>query len=94
MATQMSPKENQSRSFVISPPGVPLPEDRHSNCSAKLEVRDVQVDKGVTLTSQSRKDGTMMSKRRSPDVKDIVSSWNTTEAPKKTSKYVPLIHLL
>lgn len=88
MATQMSPEGSHSGrlSFVISPPVVPLPEDQHSNYSAKLEVRDVQVDKGVTVTGQSRKDGTRMSKRRSLDVKDIVSSWNTTEASKKTSK--------
>lgn len=88
MATQMSPEGSQSGrlSFVISPPVVPLPKGQHSNYSAKLEVRDVQVDKGVTVTRQSRKDGTRMSKRRSPDVKDIVSNWNTTEASKKTSK--------
>lgn len=86
MATDMSPEGSQSGrlSFVISPPMVPLPEDQHSNYSAKLEVRDVQVDKGVTVTRQSTEDGTRMSKRRSPDVKDIVSSWDT----KKTSKYV------
>ncbi|KAK1372242.1 Remorin, C-terminal protein [Heracleum sosnowskyi] len=88
MATQMSPEGSQSGrlSFVISPPVVPFPEDQRSNYSAKLEVRDVQVDKGVTVTRQSRKDGTRISKTRSPDVKDIVSSWNTTEASKKTSK--------
>lgn len=96
MATQMSPEGSHSGrlSFVISPPVAPLPEDQCNNSSAKFEVKDVQVDKGVTVTRQSRKDGTRMSKKRSPDVKDIISNWNTTEASKKTSKYVPFIMIV
>lgn len=78
MATQMSSEGSQSGrlSFVIPPPLVRFPENQHSNYSSKLEVRDVQVDKGVTVT-----------KKRSSYVKDmIISTWNTAEASKKTSK--------
>lgn len=90
MATQMSPDGSPSGrlSITASSPSISYAAGPYSNYSAKMEVRDVQVDKGATITRQSRKDGVRMTKKGSPDVKDLACAWDVAEAAKNTSKYV------
>ncbi|KAA8547097.1 hypothetical protein F0562_003526 [Nyssa sinensis] len=85
MATQMSPEGSTHASpkgrlsFSTSPPSILPPVKPHSNQSAKLEVRDVQVDKRATVIRHSRK-------KHSSDVDGLTSSWDIAESTKNTSK--------
>ena len=95
MATQMSPEGSTHSSpeekslFSTSAPSIPLALRPHGNHSAKVEVRDVQVDdKGATVTCQSRRQTVRKTKKLSPDVEDLASSWDIAEEAKNTSKYV------
>ncbi|XP_057482251.1 uncharacterized protein LOC130769100 isoform X2 [Actinidia eriantha] len=92
MATQMSPR-NSARSsasspkerlpFSTSPPSIHPIVEPHSNHSAKLEIRDVQVDKRATVT---KKQGVRKMHNGSRSDKDLASSWNISEEAKKMSK--------
>ncbi|CAH9090082.1 unnamed protein product [Cuscuta epithymum] len=86
MATQMSPDESiHSSPKERSPlPSFPLPipvEDEHNKHSAKVEIRDVQVDKGVSISNHSS--GKL--EKKSPNA--IASShWSISEATGSGSK--------
>ncbi|CAK9166507.1 unnamed protein product [Ilex paraguariensis] len=92
VATQMSPEGSTHSSpevkslFSTSPPLLYPAVKPHGNHSAKVEVRDVQVDKGATVTCQSKKHGLRMTKIQSPNVTDLTSSWDIAEAAENTSK--------
>ncbi|CAK9167128.1 unnamed protein product [Ilex paraguariensis] len=91
-ATQMSPEGSTHSSteekslFSTSAPSIPLALRPHGNHSAKVEVRDVQVDKGATVTCLSRRQTVRKTKKLSPDVEDLASSWEIAEDGKNTSK--------
>ncbi|XP_059623889.1 uncharacterized protein LOC132266895 [Cornus florida] len=84
MATQMSPTGSSHSSpegissFSTSPRAILSLVESNSNCSAKLEVRDVQVDKRALTIRQFKEKG-------SPDVEDLTSPWDA-EATNNTSK--------
>ncbi|THG00096.1 hypothetical protein TEA_012392 [Camellia sinensis var. sinensis] len=92
MATQMSPRDSTGSSpkgrssFSTSPPSILPIVESHSNDSAKLEIRDVQVDKRATVTKQAKKHGVRKIKNGSPDVKNLTSSWDIAEAANNMSK--------
>lgn len=92
MATQMSPRDSTGSSpkgrssFSTSPPSILPIVESHSNDSAKLEIRDVQVDKRATVTKQAKKHGMRKIKNGSPDVKNLTSSWDIAEAANNMSK--------
>lgn len=93
IATQMSPVGSNASSpkgklsFSTSPPPpIPFAVDLSDDHSAKLEIRDVQVDKGTTITRQSKRHGVRRKKKRSPDVKDLALTWETAEGAMRTSK--------
>lgn len=85
MATQMSsaggsPKEKLSPDHPTLNPTC--------NFSSKVEIRDVQVDKGATMTRQSREDGVSVTKKASPETKELALPWDLAEASKNRSRYV------
>ncbi|PSS30750.1 Remorin like [Actinidia chinensis var. chinensis] len=92
MATQMSPR-NSARSsasspkerlpFSTSPPSIHPVVEPHSNHSAKLEIRDVQVDKRATVT---KKQGVRNMQNGSRSDKELTSSWDISEAANNMSK--------
>ncbi|EEF38786.1 uncharacterized protein LOC8262905 [Ricinus communis] len=95
MATQMSPEGStcsSPRERSSSPPSIPPVEQ--SDHPAKLEIREVQVDKRATLVSRTTRHGSRRSKKGLPDVQDInqnasdsrISLWNVSEASSEFSK--------
>lgn len=85
MATQMSsaggsPNEN------LSPDRPTL--NSTCNFSSKVEIRDVQVDKGATVTHQSREDGVRLTKKALPVAKELALPWDLSEASKNMSRFV------
>lgn len=95
MATQMSPGDStrssasspkDRSSFSTSPPSILPVLEPYSNHSAKLEIRDVQVDKRVTVTRQSGKHGTGTMLNESPVVEDLTSTWDMSKATRNISK--------
>ncbi|KAI7728296.1 hypothetical protein M8C21_017986 [Ambrosia artemisiifolia] len=80
MATQMSSPETSPTQ--IPPP----PVEPNSHHSARMEIRDVQVDKGTTTTKQSKRHKTKIKNTRSPEANDLALTWNTTEGEMKLSK--------
>lgn len=100
MATQMSPDGSTNS----SPKGLSLPSplppsllpivEPHSDHSAILEVRDVQVDKWATVLRWSKRYGTRTSKKNSLDVEESYkssveprnSSWDIEDAAKKLQR--------
>ncbi|OAY35408.1 uncharacterized protein LOC110628079 isoform X2 [Manihot esculenta] len=91
MATQMSPEGSVSLSPIgrsSSPPSVPPLQQSENEHPAKLEIREVQVDKKATLISRPAKRGSCTSKKGWPGVQDAyqnatdahVSSWDVPDA--------------
>ncbi|KAK6128685.1 hypothetical protein DH2020_037573 [Rehmannia glutinosa] len=92
MATQMSPEGSTHSSskgrlsFSTLPSSVPNSLRPISNPAAKDEIRDVQVDKGMTTVRQSKKQGLKKTKKDSTNVEDFRLPWNASDASKSTSK--------
>ncbi|CAN4082907.1 unnamed protein product [Withania somnifera] len=86
MATQMSPDGStqaspQERSSFI-PPGV----EQSKQHATKVEIRDVQVDKGASISGLPRKSRVRESKKELPDVSDSNSPWNVADRAKSMTK--------
>lgn len=104
MATQMSPKDCRCSvsstmgrsSFASSPSALLSIMEQQSNHSAKIKVKDVQVDKRATMIRWSKKRGRRMSKKDQSDANDFgenamgvsSSSLDVSEAAMNNSKYV------
>lgn len=88
MATQMSPEGSSQSSPTF-------PHEPQSDHPAKLEIREVQVDKRATMISWSKKHGSRMIKKGVPDIEELyqnptgtcASSWDISEAATSISKY-------
>ncbi|CAI9758807.1 unnamed protein product [Fraxinus pennsylvanica] len=91
MATQMSPdcsthsSSNGRLSFSGLPISIPSSVEPHGNHLAKDEVRDVQVDKGVTVARQSKKHGSRKM-RDLPNAADLPSQLDVAEASNSMSR--------
>lgn len=97
MATQMSPEgstHSSCRGRSSSPPTTdPVPEPQ-SDHPAKLEIREVQVDKRATVIRWSKRPGSRRIKRGQPDVEEFnsnaadaqSSSWDISEEVSDFSK--------
>lgn len=86
MATQMSSDSSthtspQERSSSI-PPGV----EQSKQHATKVEIRDVQVDKGATISGLSRKSRVRKPKKELPDVSEPISPWDVADGAKSMSK--------
>nr|XP_043631929.1 uncharacterized protein LOC122603318 [Erigeron canadensis] len=92
MATQMSPVDSPVTSpkgrplLSTSPPPIPSPVVPNSLHSSRLEVRDVQVDKRVTMIKIPKRNAKKMDKNRSTEIKDLALTWNSTEGVMESSK--------
>ncbi|KAJ0704126.1 putative remorin [Helianthus annuus] len=90
MATQMSPvgsPESSPKGRLLLSTSPPPPVERNSHISAGVEVRDVQVDKRVTMTKQPKRHTKKMEKNGSTEVKDLALTWSpTTEGAMELSK--------
>ena len=98
MATQMSPDSSTHSSpkdRFSFPPSPSLPTLEQQIHSGKSEVRDVQVDKGVTMIRWSKKHGAKTTTRAPPVVEEMdkdagdiqASSWALAEPSKNIIKY-------
>ena len=94
VATQMSPEGSTysspkgNSSFSAFPLPIPAAVEQHNYNSAEVEIRDVQVDKGATITRQSKKLGARRMRRKSSDFKELASTWEISGAAKTLSKYL------
>ncbi|CAH1439347.1 unnamed protein product [Lactuca virosa] len=82
MATQMSPVSSPE---TYTPP----PVEGGSHHSSRSEVRDVQVDKGVTMTKRSKRHKMKVKKKNNrlkESNNELSLTWNTTEGAMKLSK--------
>ena len=96
MATQMSPQGrtcSSPRGRSSSPPSIPPVEQ--TDHPAKLEIREVQVDKRATLvSSKTTRHGSRTGKKGLPGVQDTkknasdphISSWDISEESSDFSK--------
>ncbi|KAK9064874.1 hypothetical protein SSX86_016256 [Deinandra increscens subsp. villosa] len=80
MATQMSSESSPEASPTCMPPRVE-PSGHHS---ARLEVRDVEVDRGAAMTKQSKRHG--IRSKNTPEANPLALTWNNTEGAMKLSK--------
>lgn len=104
MATQMSP-ENTSHSSIpspterdSSPPSIPPVQKSPIEIPAKLEVREVQVDKRATMIRGSKRHShsSCQSQKAVPDVDDFghslsevrSSSWDISDIATDFSRYI------
>lgn len=77
MATQMSPEDcpescPDGRLFLsTSPPPIPSPLE-----DLRQQVRDVQVDKRVTMTKQTKRNTRRVEKNQSTEINDLALTWN------------------
>lgn len=89
MATQMSSDSSGSshsspkeRASISSSPLSMVPSsERNDHHPSKMEIREVQVDKRVTMTNRSRRHGSRVAKKETPDVEDF---YHTDEAASST----------
>ncbi|XP_015066047.1 uncharacterized protein LOC107011175 [Solanum pennellii] len=86
MATQMSSDDSthtspQERSSSI-PPGV----EQIKQHSTKVEIRDVQVDKGAPISGLSRKSRVRKPKKELPDISAPISPWDVVDGAKSMTK--------
>ncbi|GKC93143.1 putative remorin [Tanacetum coccineum] len=92
MATQMSPVESPESSpkgrtmLSTSPLLIASAMDHRSHHSAGVEVRDVQVDKRVTMSKQPKRHARRMERNRSTEIKELSLTWNPTEEAMESSK--------
>nr|GFA19173.1 hypothetical protein [Tanacetum cinerariifolium] len=91
MATQMSPVESPESSpkgravLPASPLLIASAMDHRSHHSAGVEVRDVQVDKRVTMSKQPKRHAWRMERNRSTEIKELSLTWNPTEEAMESS---------
>ncbi|KAK4367747.1 hypothetical protein RND71_011539 [Anisodus tanguticus] len=86
MATQMSPAGSAHVSPQERSSSIPPEVEQSKHHSAKVEIRDVQVDKGATFSGLSRKNRVRKPKKELPDVSESVSPWDVTDGAKSMSK--------
>ncbi|XP_076952628.1 uncharacterized protein LOC143626406 [Bidens hawaiensis] len=85
MATQMSPVDNLDPSPKIRDL-LSTSAESNSHRSARVEVKDVQVDKRATMTKQPKRRHKKTEKNESTNVNDPTLSWNPIEGSMESSK--------
>lgn len=86
MATQMSPDSSAHASPKERSSGV----EQNKQHSAKVEIRDVQVDKGAPISGHSQKSRVRKPSKETPDVTGSISPWDVANAAESMSKYVTM----
>ncbi|XVF15551.1 hypothetical protein REPUB_Repub09cG0163900 [Reevesia pubescens] len=88
MATQMSPEGSsihssprERSSFCHSPPPIlPLPAVENNDHRSKLDIREVQIDKGASITKWSKRHGSRRIKKGMPDFEDFYQNSTVASA--------------
>lgn len=83
MATQMS-SAGGSPEERLSPDRPTL--NLSCNFSSKVEIRDVQVDRGATVTRQPKEDRVRSTQKASPETEESAVPWDLAEASKNMSR--------
>lgn len=86
MATQMSPDGSTHSYPKRRSPSILSVEETNNQHSAKLEIRDVQVDRGPPISGQSQKNGVTKIGKDLQDVSDSNSRWDVADAARSMSK--------
>lgn len=86
MATQMSPDSSTHASPKERSSGV----EQNKQHSAKVEIRDVQVDKGAPISGHSQKSRVRKPSKETPDVTGSISPWDVANAAENMSKYATM----
>nr|XP_018628559.1 uncharacterized protein LOC104102833 isoform X2 [Nicotiana tomentosiformis] len=86
MATQMSPDGSTHSSPKRRSPSILSVEEPNNQHSAKIEIRDVQVDKGTPISGQSQENGVRRTRKDLKDASDSNSRWDVTDAARSMSK--------
>ncbi|KAK4346492.1 hypothetical protein RND71_032831 [Anisodus tanguticus] len=82
MATQMSPDGSTQASPQERSSSIPHEVKQSKHHSAKVEIRDVQVDKGAPFSGLSRKSWVRKPKKELPDVSESISPWDVADGAK------------
>ncbi|CAN4090590.1 unnamed protein product [Withania somnifera] len=80
MATQMSPDDSTHSSPKGRSPSIRSIEEPNNKHSAKVEIRDVQVDRGPPVSSESQKNGLRKTRKSIQDASDSNLCWDVADA--------------
>ncbi|KAF3639450.1 putative MAP kinase kinase kinase mkh1-like isoform 1 [Capsicum annuum] len=86
MATQMSPGDSTHASPQERSSSIPSGVEQNKQHSAKVEIRDVRVDKGAPISGLSRRSRVRKPKKELPDVSESISPWDVADRAKNVSK--------
>ncbi|XP_060191212.1 uncharacterized protein LOC132621086 [Lycium barbarum] len=86
MATQMSPDSSTHASPQERSPSIPPGVGQSKQHVAKIEIRDVQVDKGAPFSGLSRKSRARKPEKELPDVSESISPWDVADGVNSISK--------
>lgn len=87
MATQMSPDGSTHSYPKRRSPSILSVEETNNQYSAKVEIRDVQVDRGPPISGQSQKNRVTKIRKDLQDVSDSNSRWDVADAARSMPKY-------
>lgn len=90
MATQMSPDDSTNSSSKGRSPSIRSIEEPNNKHSAKVEIRDVQVDRGPPVSRESQKNGLRKTRKDLQDASDSNLCWDVADAERSMPKYVVL----
>ncbi|KAK4360651.1 hypothetical protein RND71_019603 [Anisodus tanguticus] len=86
MATQMSPDDSTHSSPKGRSPSMRSMEEPNNKHSAKVEIRDVQVDRGPPVSGESQKNGVRKTKKDLQDASDSNLRWDVADAGRSMPK--------
>ncbi|PHU25188.1 hypothetical protein BC332_03520 [Capsicum chinense] len=86
MATQMSPDDSTNSSSKGRSPSIRSIEEPNNKHSAKVEIRDVQVDRGPPVSRESQKNGLRKTRKDLQDASDSNLCWDVADAERSMPK--------
>lgn len=86
MATQMSPDDSTHSSPKGRSPSIRSIEEPNNKHSAKVEIRDVQVDRGPPVSGESQKNGLRNTRKDLQDASDSNLRWDIADAERSMPK--------
>lgn len=86
MATQMSPDDSTHSSPKGRSPSIRSIEESNNKHSAKVEIRDVQVDRGPPVSGESQKNGVRETRKDLQDASDSNLRWDVADAERSMPK--------
>ncbi|XP_059282313.1 uncharacterized protein LOC132036094 [Lycium ferocissimum] len=86
MATQMSPDDSTHSSPQGRSPSIRSIEEPNNTHSAKVEIRDVQVDRGPPISGESQKNGVRKARKDLQDASDSNLRWDVADTGRSMPK--------